>query len=173
MFFPFATGTGDWKISIKPDEKPPKSLFDQSWEVLGKLVKVVAPVVIAAAVYFFGFWSAGGELNLEEIQQSVLPPLLEESNFALEESMSSVPSPNAITSNTKRKKRGHAVFVSAYSSEQEKKVILDDLKNLRLIPEVDFLNNTVFINNIWSGSRAQSIVQMLNENGYPQARLSQ
>lgn len=121
MFFPFATGTGDWKISIKPDEKPPKSLFDQSWEVLGKLVKVVAPVVIAAAVYFFGFWSAGGELNLEEIQQSVLPPLLEESNFALEESMSSVPSPNAITSNTKRKKEGMLSSSQLIAQSKKKK----------------------------------------------------
>ncbi|KAA3660778.1 MAG: hypothetical protein DWQ10_05950 [Calditrichaeota bacterium] len=173
MFFPFTPG--DWKISIKPDEKPPKSLFDQFWEVFGKFVKVVMPVAVAVVIFVLGFWWAGGDFEQwESMQQNITPQIdgeiIDLFNSEPDEETQPPPATGPVTV---PKRNGHTVVVATFSSAEDRKVIIDDLKRLRLKPGLLAGTNTILVEGLWSKNTAKHVVEMLQNNGYPQARLAQ
>lgn len=174
---------GDWKYSLKPDEKPPKSLFDQFWEWFGKFLKSVGPILAAVGVLYLGYSLGNGEWPPSWLEQLELPALQSEDSggeiiYPVPENPSSGNSDNAPVEVLNGGSTGGklAIFVMSAVSESEASYELQRLRELRL--DASIVSNgpssgiSVFIKKNINRNRVEKILAELRKNGFSQATIT-
>ncbi|KAA3617976.1 MAG: hypothetical protein DWQ05_07980 [Calditrichaeota bacterium] len=157
---------------MKPDEKPPKSLFEQVWEVLGKLMQnVILPVLLVAGLIFLGYTLAGGTGWPFSVSNDY--PI--DSIFDADEKFidKQQGGPTDSKKNHIQPNRGNVVFVANANSPADRKYILNELKKMRLVATIDYRygNNHILVKDLLSKSRAKNVVEELQARGFTQARI--
>ncbi len=163
---------GDWKLSFKPDVKPPKSLFDQFWEFLGKFIKAVFPIILLVIAIIIGFLLGGGEIGMLFSRDSY--PI--EDIFQDPNNKDSMQGAGVLSIPKKKKKsqKSRTIIVAVVNSPDEAQDIFDELKNMRLNPSLQSQGSQykVLIKDLVSIWRARHVLNALQENGFTQVRFA-
>ena len=162
---------GDWKLSFKPDVKPPKPLFDLFWEFLGKFIKAVFPIILLVVALLIGYWLGGGELRA--FFEGSENPL--ENIFQNPGSGGGAPQAGRIVIPPKSKKKhdSKTILVAVVNTPDEAQDIVDALKSLRLQAKLQTQGSQlkIIIGNLVSEWRTRHVLNELQESGFPQARI--
>lgn len=162
---------GDWKLSFKPDKKPPKPLFDQFWEVLGKFLKAVFPIILLVAALVVGYLLGGGELRvLFDQSRNPIEDIFQDpgnANGAQQSGRINIPPKNKKTNKSK------TILVAVVDTPDAAQDIVDALKDLRLNPSLQTqgVRFRILIKHLVSHWRARHVLNDLQESGFPQARI--